>query len=978
MSDVLSIGKLGSGGQAVDYYLKRQAGCDLDYYTGDGERAGAWCGSGSSALGLAGELDAAGERALRALLAGESPSGERLVGPVLRSDPRSRVPAAPVVAAVRAAAQRAGVEVESLPLGDDSAAVFTKAAAALERSQRRARWPAPSIRADDAGRLLRTVGADPVQVLRGPRGRDRFTAAMRRLEDRVDVRLSGLDFTLSAPKSVSLLYALGDEPVAAEVRAAHAVAVREALDYMERACARGLRGHHGRGHSYVATDGLIAVAFEHRTSRERDPQLHTHVVVANLLHGADGKWGAMDTREAFRHARSGGFVYQAVLRGELSRRLGVTWTPVRKGQAEIDGIPRPVLRLFSKRRAAITAALARAGRDDATAARAATLATRPAKSGVDGEHLRERWAREASEAGFDPTLVADALDAAPAPACPADGDLAAALLDDNGLTRDRSTFDRRDVMQGVCGALPAGAPVDLAALREYATAVVRDGEVVPVLPDATVAERRYSTRQLLELETHAQRVATRRAGDALAQVPGSVVDAAVTAASLSKEQAAMVRQLTTSGAGVEVVVGPAGSGKTRALAAARAAWEAAGIPVTGAALAAIAARVLEDGAGIHSTSLARLLATIRRVDPTTGAVVGLPPGGVLVVDESGMLGTRALAELIDLTETYRTKLVVVGDPHQLPEIEAGGLFGSLVDTAPTSHLAGNQRQCETWERRALTQLRDGDVLAAVHAYREHGHLRVEESTVDLTERLVADYRASRRETGAGQTVVVTSSRADARRLNRDIRQALIDAGELGATELVVTTSSGTERSFRAGDEVVVTANDYQRAMLNGSRGAVVDVDDRQGAVTVRLGDGRDVTLPRGYLESGRLVHGYALTCHRAQGMTVQVAMVWGSVALTRESGYVAMSRGRQANYLYLTYDGLRHDLGGDVDRPRVDEVPSRHDRASLAQAALVERLEVSGRQRLAVSWLQRRSQRRPATAAAASRRGRDNPTRHIG
>ncbi|MDT5014765.1 MAG: hypothetical protein QOD39_925, partial [Mycobacterium sp.] len=469
---MLSIGKLGSGPQAADYYVKRQAGCDLDYYAGDGERAGVWCGSGAAALGLAGELTAEGEAALRALLAGRSTAGEPLVRPVLRADPRSRVLADVVVAAVRQVADSRGVPVESLLADGRLVEVFTAAAAGLARARRRPRWPAPSLPADDAGRLLRSVGADPVAVLRGSRGRDRFGAAVRRLTDRVDVRLSGLDFTLSAPKSVTLLFALGEPQVAAAARAAHMSAVREALAYMEQVSARGLRGHHGKGHRYVDTDGLIAVAFEHRTSRENDPQLHTHVVVANLLHGVDGRWGAMDTREAYRHARTGGFVYQAVLRGELTRRLGVGWKPVRKGQAEIDGMPQGWLTLFSKRRQAITAALARTGRDDASAARGATLATRPGKAPVEGGTVRERWAAQARDAGFDPKQVGDVLHRLAVPALPSADVLSRRLLGADGLTRGASTFDRRDLLRGVCDALPAGAPVTLEELRTFATSVV--------------------------------------------------------------------------------------------------------------------------------------------------------------------------------------------------------------------------------------------------------------------------------------------------------------------------------------------------------------------------------------------------------------------------------------------------------------------------------------------------------------------------
>jgi conjugative relaxase-like TrwC/TraI family protein len=966
---VLSIGKLGCGPTAAEYYLRRQAGCDLDYYAGDGERHGVWCGHGAAALGLSGELTVDGERVLRALLAGEAVDGSRLVTPVLRADPRSRVPADVVVAAITAAAESAGRPVEQL-FGDEGlVASFAKASSMVERAARRPAWPAPGLPADQAGALLRAAGLDPAQVLRGPRGRDRFTAAVRRLTARVDVRLAGLDFTLSPPKSATLLFALGTPEVSAAVRAAHVTAVDAALEYMEGACAVGLRGHHGRNHAYVSTAGLIGVAFEHRTSRENDPQLHTHVVVANLLHGVDGKWSAVNTREAFRHARTGGFVYQAVLRGELTRELGVDWGPVRKGQADIVGVPKPLLSLFSKRRKAIAAALERTGRTDASAARAATLATRPDKQPADGSTLRSRWAAQARDAGFDPADLADALHQVGAPVIPAAAEITARLVADDGLTRRRSTFDRRDVMRAVCEAIPAGAAVTLMQLRELATAVVRDRETVALLPDVPVAERRYSTAQLLATERTAQAEAVARLGDGLATVDRRTVRSILASGDLSPEQAAMVRQVTGSGAGVEVVVGPAGSGKTRALAAARVAWEATGLSVTGAALSAIAARVLEDGAGLRASSLTRLLADVTRVDPTTGEPAGLPAGGVLVVDEAGMIGTRLLAELIRTTAAYRTKLVLVGDPHQLAEIDAGGLFASLVEVLPAARLAGNQRQTAGWERTALAELRDGDVLAAVEAYRRHDRLRVADTIDDLRAELMTDYQRARTEVGPGQALVVASSRADARRLNRDIRAMLVGAGSLGDDELVVHLGPDSERSYRVGDEVVVTANDYRRALLNGSRGQVCHVDLDARTVSVRLGDGRDVTLAEGYLRTGRLAHAYALTCHKAQGMTVQVSLLWGSSALTRETGYVAMSRGREANYVYATWDGLRRDFSADVDRPRVGDAPTSAQRDALTRAALVDRLDTSGRQRLAASWWRPRRSRAadsPATPQTAS------------
>jgi len=948
---VLSIGKLGSGPASADYYLRRQAGCELDYYAGEGERPGVWCGSGARALGLEGSLTPHSERTLRALLAGETVDGQRLVMPVLRADPRSKVPTASVVAAVCEQLAATGRAFGEVVTDDAMVRAYDGAMRAVERARRRAVWPEPAMPADAAGRMLEAVGLDPIAVLRSARGRNRYAAAMGRLTSRVDVRLSGLDFTLSAPKSVSVLWALGSPEVSTAVRASHESAVAAALEYMERVSALGLRGHHGRGHRYVDTDGFIGAAFEHRTSREDDPQLHTHVVVANLLHGVDGKWGAVNTREAFRHARTSGYIYQAVLRGELTQRLGVAWGPVRKGQADIDGLPKGLLSLFSQRRAAITAQLDLFGRDDPATARAATLATRPDKTVASGGSLRDRWRHQAGAAGFGDDIIDAALHRA-GNCAEMDGDtVVATLLAATGLTSRRSSFDRRDVMRGVCEAIPAGAHVTLARLRELATAVVRAAATVPLLPEATTSERRYSTAELLEVETRARADAARRLDDQIAVADPQQVRQVIAAAHLSREQAAMVRRVTTSGAGVEVVVGPAGSGKTVALAAARQAWDAAGVPVTGAAVAAIAARVLEDGAGIRASSLTRLLADVHRIDPTTGRPSGLPAGGVLVVDEAGMVGTRTLADLIRLTETYRTKLVLVGDPYQLPEIEAGGLFADLVSSLPAASLAGNKRQRARWERNALADLRDGDTLTAVNAYCSHGRVRIGDTVDELTQTLVSDYLTARTEAGPGQALVIASSRADTRRLNRILRTALIDEGVLGAEELSVAVGdNGTIRDYRVGDEVMVTANDYRRALLNGTRGQVTSVAVGRGELTVRLGDGRDVTFAASYLRAGRLAHAYALTCHKAQGLTVELSMLWGSGALTRQTGYVAMSRGRAANYLYATWDGLRRDFAADIDRPRVEAAPTSRQRAALARAALVDRLTADTRQKLARSW----------------------------
>jgi conjugative relaxase-like TrwC/TraI family protein len=970
---VISIGLLGAGGAAASYYLRRQAGCELDYYTGRGERAGRWIGGGATALGLVGELDTAGEARLAQLLAGTGPGGEPLVRPVWRSDPRSRLPAAPLVAAMTAAADARGIPVAELPGTDKLRAAYTTGARAMDADRRAPRLPRASVRADVAGDLARAAGLDPAALWPDPR--TGYAAALARVGDRVDVRRAGVDVTFSAPKSVSLLYGLGDPATAAAVRAAHAAAVTEAVGYLERCCATAVRGHHGGGTPArrIGTDGLVGVAFEHRASRADDPQLHTHVLAVNLLRGADRRWSALDTREVYRQALTAGYLYQAVLRGELTGRLGVGWGPVTRGVAEIEGVPATLRRVFSQRRRAIETELARTGRTGPRAAQAATLATRPAKpvalagcpaepAGPESPGQRDRWAERAQGAGHDPVaLTAAVTGRVPAPpAAPNPTELAEQLVAPTGLTHRRAVFDRRRVLQAVCAAVTPGTALDAAGLRALATAVVRDPGVVPLLP-AAPATRTYSTAELLRLERGALAAAAARHGDGLARVPAADVEGLLAGAGLSPEQAVMVRRLTGSGAGVAVVVGPAGAGKTRALALARAAWDAAGIPVAGTALAAIAAQNLQAGAGIPARSLARLNSKGAGNSTRPDAI---PVRGVLVVDEAGMVGTRDLAGLIAATAAARTKLVLVGDPHQLPEIEAGGLFAALARSDAIT-LSGNHRQRDPWEQQALAELRRGDVLAAVEGYRAHDRVRTAGSVPDLHDRLVADYAAARR--AGADVLILTTRRAEAAALNTAVRDHLLETGELAGPALTVPVGDD-QLAFRVGEPVLVTGNDYDRGLLNGTRGRVSAVHLHCGELELRA-DGRTHILPAGYLASGLVQPGYALTCHRAQGSTVDVGLLLAGAGLSREAGYVGMSRGRQANYLYAATEALAPPVDGEADHPRLHRITS-DEKAELLHATVVQRLADRRRQRLASDQVHSQPDWSLAQPAPETARGR--------
>jgi hypothetical protein len=613
------------------------------------------------------------------------------------------------------------------------------------------------------------------------------------------------------------------------------------------------------------------------------------VVVANLTPGeGDGRWSALYGARVYRWAKTLGYLYQAELRSELTRTLGLAWGPVRNGGAEIAGVPADLLQAFSTRRAQITAALEASGGHSRSAATAATLATRAPKHTVaDLASLRLEWDCRRAELGVAPDVVAAVCGRAHPQPVPLDP-LTAELLGPSGLTRQSSSFDRRDALQALAAAHPGGAPVG--ELRR-ATDVLLDHPDVVALATTTPAGPRYATTQLIRLEAELLRRAA--ATVAVRTVPGQTLLAVLDARALSAEQQHMVASLCRSDAAVQVVVGRAGTGKTYALDAARTAWAATGRPVIGTALAARAAAELQAGTGIPSDTLDRLLTDLDRPGPLRG----LPPGAVVVCDEAGMVGTRKLARLLAHTRAVGAQLVLVGDPRQLPAIDAGGALAALARTVPTVELVETRRQTEIWERGALAELRAGSVATAVVAYHEKGRVTLAPKAEVARERLVGDWWAAR--TDGASAAMYALRRADVDDLNRRARLRLDAAGALGEQRIQVA-----DRELAIGDEILCLRNDRRLGVRNGTTGTVAAV----AADQIVLADGTRISGD--YLAAGHVTHAYATTIHKAQGATVERAFLLGSDALYREAGYVGLSRARTRTDLYLVT--AAEDLGPDT------------------------------------------------------------------
>lgn len=775
----------------------------------------------------------------------------------------------------------------------------------------------------------RVDGTDLKHVLGG---RDRSGASL--VARQGPERMPGFDCTFNAPKSVTLLFALGSDEIRHQVSAAHDAAVDAALAVLETEACRVRRG---RGGAHVLPgDGFVAAAFRHRTSRSGDPHLHTHVVVANLARSAsDDRWTALDGRQLYAWCRTAGFLYEAHLRAELTGRLGLEWGPVRNGIADVAGIPRRVIEHFSQRRQQITERMAEVGSLGGHAAQIAAYATRQAKdTAVPYAALKSWWVSRAEKLGLDERTLAGVCDRTNRKH-PTRDDIDADQLHGrldapDGLTEHRATFDRRDVIRQVCAELPDGATTSdvleladeylasrhVVSLAEPGGDRIRmaDGRNAPIPTD----QQRWTTPDMLRLERLLIRMAGGRPNSDAGLANAALVDDAVSARTLSDEQEVMVRRICGSGNGVDVVPGVAGSGKTYALAAAHEAWVGSGRTVVGVALSAQAARQLEIGSGIPSMTIARLTRALNRPDDP-----GFGPDHVLVIDEAAMVGTRALVDMVGRVHAAQAKIVLIGDACQLPEIEAGGGFAGLARRTKPVTLTKNRRQHAPWERQALADLRLGHAPEALAAYQAHDRIHhnsdLHESRTDMVDRwwaTVAD---------GGDALMLAANHDAVRDLNTRARERMSTAGQLCGDQVQFDG-----REFAIGDRVLGLTNDYRVGILNGTRGTVTAIDKRRSQFDIRTSDDTVVQVPFAYAEAGRLAHGYAMTVHKAQGATCDHALVLVDETMSREAIYTAMSRGRRSNDLYLAIDTGRDDI---AHAPELTSDPAAALAASIRRSA---------------------------------------------
>ncbi|MGO1545304.1 MAG: MobF family relaxase [Gulosibacter sp.] len=783
-----------------------------------------------------------------------------------------------------------------------------------------------------------------------PVDRGQTVAAIEAEEAAWGVRkaVSGFDFTFSIPKSASVLWAISDAGTQALIEEAHHAAVAQMVAYMEREVAFTRTGaSEGDGAvAQVDVRGVLATAYDHYDSRSGDPHLHTHVVISNKVQTVlDNKWRSLDSRPMHAATVAISELHEAVFADHLTRVIGVEWELRAMGRNRnpgwaISSVPESLTAEFSTRSRHIDVEtdklieeyLERHGHRPSAAVimklRAqATLSTRPEKTLHSLADLTAGWRDRASAIlGEDATAWARRGASNDRPLLFRADDIPLDVIRSIGesvvaaVGEKRSTWRRWNLTAEAARQTMGYRFATMEDREAFVGLVVDAAEQVSLrltpfeLASSPVEFRRsdqssvfrpknstvFSSNLLLEAE------------DRLLDLSRDLTAPTVPLATIEKfarkpdrdkrvlgeDQAEALTRIAVSGRVVDLLVGPAGAGKTTAMFALRRAWESTHGTgsVVGLAPSAGAAEVLAQDLGIATENTAKWWQN----HLTTGE--GFSTGQLVILDEASLAGTLSLDRITALAASAGAKVLLVGDYAQLQSVDAGGAFGLLAhsrDDVP--ELVGVHRFTHSWEKTSSLDLRHGRT-EAIDAYDAHARI-VDGETEAMVD---AAYEAWRADRAAGRSsILISDSNESVAALNSRARTDLILDGTVhGPREAALHDDSRAA----IGDTVITRKNDRRLVagrgwVRNGDRWTVLDVRTDGAVIARRLGAtrGSSVVLPAGYVAE-HLELGYAVTSYRAQGVTTDTAHVLVDSSMTRENLYVAMTRGRESNQAYVAVD----------------------------------------------------------------------------
>lgn len=968
-----------SAGDGYTYLTRQVAAADstelgsqslADYYSAKGESPGRWRGQGMASLGKVSAGSVVAEEQMRALFGeGRHPAADAI---------RTRVVAAEIKdgATEKQAAERAD-KATKLGAGfasyNDEPSDFIVRVTRAYRDFNKERGVSRDARIpDDERAVIRTrIGRETFaeEYDRAPIDDRELAAHVARSSRPPRKPVAGYDVTFSPVKSVSTLWALAPQDVAEQVEAAHQAAVEDAMDWVERAVSYTRRGK--AGVRQVDIRGLLMAQFTHRDSRAGDPDLHTHVAVSNKVEALDGTWLALDGQPLHQALVSASERYNTRVEAELIDRLGVSFVErqeaakgAKRAVREIDGVDPELMRQWSSRRVVIDARRAELATEFTAAhgrpptpkeaialAQEATLDTREAKHEPRSmDEQRTQWRAQAdahfaakgAEHGVDTML-----DTVRSTLGPEARSLSERERDDLAARALRTVEDSRAQWQMVHVRAEVErrirtVGVSVVALDEHVEDCV-DRALSPARSvrlnrqqtlDAPAELRRldgesqyqransavFSSERVMAAEERIVAAArlsdSRRIGED--QVAIALLEAAANGTTLDPGQAAMVTDMATSGARVQLGLAPAGSGKTTAMRALASAWESTGGTVIGLAPSAAASTELGSSIGTDADTLAKLVWHIKHPEtPAPKWMTSVNGRTLVVVDEAGMASTPDLATAVDFITSRGGSVRLIGDDQQLAAVGAGGVLRDIATEVGAVHLTRLHRFADPAEAAATLGLRDG-LPDALGYYLDQGrvHVSADEDSV------VGDvFEAWKRDTDAGRHALMLAATNETVTALNELARTHRLAGSVEPDEAAVL-SSGLRAS--AGDRIITRTNDRRLRITsthwvkNGDR-FTVDQVRGDGGLSVRHEEtGRTLDLPADYV-AAKVDLGYATTYHGAQGSTVDVTHCALTGSESRQLLYVGMSRGRAANHAYLPVsgDGDPHkNIHPDVVDPR--------------------------------------------------------------
>jgi conjugative relaxase-like TrwC/TraI family protein len=942
-----------SAGSGYDYLTRQVAALDAtekghvglaSYYTERGETPGAWIGSGLAGIDGLNAGDAVTEEQMRALFgAGMHPLATQRLGQLGVAD----LTDASVKVATRLGAPFKVYAAEVRPFRIEVAKrIATRRAAAGQLADEsvsaalRAR-----VRTEVAREFFRAEhGRDPIDA--------REVAATIAKESRPRTQtVAGYDLTFSPVKSVSTLWAVADPHVAAQIEEAHRAAVRDALHFIER---RALFTRQGRnGVRQVNVTGLVAAAFTHRDSRAGDPDLHTHVAVANKVQTLNGRWLSIDGRVLFKATVAASETYNTALEHHLRDRLGVRFAdrpdtdPGKRPVREIVGVEPALNQRWSTRRVLIKdrqgELAARFQRDHGRPptpieamqlAQQATLETRDAKH--EPRSLAQQrlvWHAQAAEtlggAEAVQVMINKVINASWAPSPAVDAAWLAAVTEKvlAAVEGRRSTWQswhvRAEAQRHVRAADIATDKVD--QLIELLVAEVQTRSISLTATDDGIAEpmvlRRsdgssvytvagaelFTSTRILAAEQRLVAAAGRIDGRVLdaATVELALLESAANGVTLDAGQAALVRCMCTSGARLQLAIAPAGAGKTTAMRTLTRAWSDSGGQVVGLAPSAAAAAQLRDHIGAPTETLAKLTWSIHHNHLPDWAE-RISRFTLVIIDEAGMADTVSLDTAVQFIIGRGGSIRLVGDDQQLAAIGAGGVLRDIQASHGAVRLTELHRFTDPAEAAATLAVRDGQP-EALGFYLDRRRIHVGDPTTTLD--AVFDAWQNDRSRGL-DAIMLAPTRELVSRLNQRARNH-----RLAGTSPGRQVELGDGNSASVGDLIITRANDRRLRITatdwvkNGDRWVIFSLTGTGGVRVRHVRNGRTVTLRAGYVSTATEL-GYASTVHTAQGVTADTVHGVVTGKESRQQLYTMLTRGSSANHIYVSVvgDGDPHTL----------------------------------------------------------------------